>query len=174
MRRGLLYAGVCTLSIAAAATLAFADRSPRIACHIEGKDREEFFALKEMPATISNALLAQLSKWSSGDASSLIAPRNADWQATDVIITKGLANRRFIKGGRSGTRWYVWYEKGGIGHSYHIALFDLPAPQQAARIVTHDVVAGPEALCPITQAILLRQSSPDPEINGHWEINDYW
>ena len=60
-----------------------------------------------------------------------MAPRDSDWQVTDVILDPTLAERRFIQGIRDGTRWYVWFEQGGMGRWLAIAIFDLPKSANA-------------------------------------------
>ena len=45
------------------------------------------------------------------------------YQETDVIIFPGLPRRRLVFAGSCGERWFIHYEKGGIGHSYEVLIF---------------------------------------------------
>jgi mono/diheme cytochrome c family protein len=47
------------------------------------------------------------------------------YQETDVISELGLPSRRLIFAGISKDRYFIHYEKGGIFHSYHLAVFDV-------------------------------------------------
>src|ERR1700687_305596 len=50
-----------------------------------------------------------------------------DFQATDVILDSSLPFRRLIFAGVSGDKCFVHYEQGGRGHSYVLALFNVPS-----------------------------------------------
>src|SRR6516225_8039966 len=80
----------------------------------------------------------------------LMAERDSSWEATDVVGSRPLPSRRFIKGGRIRSRWYVWYEQGGIGHSYHLAIFDLAGATATPDLIVHKNT-WIEDLCPVTE-----------------------
>lgn len=52
-----------------------------------------------------------------------IAEPGAEFQATDVILDPGLPNRRLVAAGCSTEYCLVYYERGGIAHTWHVALF---------------------------------------------------
>jgi len=52
-----------------------------------------------------------------------IAEPGAEFQATDVIFTPNLPRRRLIAAGCSMDHCLVYYERGGIAHSWYVALF---------------------------------------------------
>ena len=57
-----------------------------------------------------------------------------EYQATDVVNRKRrLPSRRLIFAGRYGDKWFIHYERGGIGHYFAIILFSAdggkPRPQ---------------------------------------------
>lgn len=54
-----------------------------------------------------------------------IADIGESFRRTDVIIDASLPERRLVRAGRSGSRWFVHYEHGGLGYHEHAALFDL-------------------------------------------------
>jgi len=39
---------------------------------------------------------------------------------TDAILDPNLPNRRFIRGGRSGEKWFVWLEHGGFDRHFDV------------------------------------------------------
>jgi hypothetical protein len=52
-----------------------------------------------------------------------IAEPGAEFQATDVITNPKLPNRRLVAAGCSTDHCLVYYERGGIAHTWHVALF---------------------------------------------------
>ena len=102
------------------------DWTAHIACPIltRAEDSQKFYALGKMAPQISEEIVRRMSDSDYTTIGSIMAARNRNWQVGDVIIWD-LPRRRFIQGGRIGSRWYVWYEQGGIAHSYHLAVFDL-------------------------------------------------
>ena len=52
-----------------------------------------------------------------------IAEPGAEFQVTDVIVKPGLSIRRLVAAGCSADRCLVYYERGGIAHTWHVALF---------------------------------------------------
>jgi hypothetical protein len=52
-----------------------------------------------------------------------IGDPGSKFQVTDVIVDPKLPMRRLVAAGCSMTRCLVYYERGGIAHSWHVALF---------------------------------------------------
>lgn len=52
-----------------------------------------------------------------------IAEPGAEFQATDVIVNPTLPGRRLVAAGCSTGYCLVYYERGGIAHTWHVALF---------------------------------------------------
>jgi len=50
------------------------------------------------------------------------------FEATDVIRDASLPRKRLIFAGVSDKQCFIHYEQGGIGHSFHLALFELSSP----------------------------------------------
>ncbi|MGF6228651.1 hypothetical protein QFZ27_002606 [Inquilinus ginsengisoli] len=90
---------------------------------------------------------------------SIVAPRDAEWQNSDVIRDEDtLAWRRFIRGFSVETRshpsqplrrvWYVWLEHGGMAHTVSVAIF-----KENREIKLVALFRGHEdSLCPIQAA----------------------
>ena len=58
-----------------------------------------------------------------GNPSLDIAEPGAEFQATDVIVNPKLPNRRMVTAGCSADHCLVYYERGGIAHTWHVTLF---------------------------------------------------
>lgn len=52
-----------------------------------------------------------------------IAEPGAEYQATDVVVKAGLPTRRLVAAGCSADHCVVYYERGGVAHTWHAALF---------------------------------------------------
>ena len=52
-----------------------------------------------------------------------IAEPGAPFQVTDVVVGSALPMRRLVSAGCSMDHCLVYYERGGIAHSWHVALF---------------------------------------------------
>ena len=52
-----------------------------------------------------------------------IAEPGAEFQATDVIVNPTLPRRRLVAAGCSADHCIVYYERGGIAHTWQVALF---------------------------------------------------
>ena len=126
---------------------------PSVSCPALAKDGA-FLSLDQMDPRIVAELLRRFAQGQPYDLNQLIAPRDGDWQATDVIMPgPTLPGRRFIQGGRVGDIWYVWYQTGGIAVMYHAAVFELPPAAERPRLRAH--TAGRlDDLCPFTTAQL--------------------
>lgn len=58
-----------------------------------------------------------------GSGSLDIAEPGAEFQATDVIVNPRLPSRRLVTAGCSADHCLVYYERGGIAHTWHVTLF---------------------------------------------------
>ena len=52
-----------------------------------------------------------------------IAEPGARFQVTDVVVDPNLPRRRLVSAGCSQDHCLVYYERGGIAHTWHVALF---------------------------------------------------
>ena len=52
------------------------------------------------------------------------------YQVTDVIVEKGLPFQRLLFAGISNSKYFIHYETGGIGHSYHVAVFSVDSERK--------------------------------------------
>jgi len=58
-----------------------------------------------------------------GSPSLDIAEPGAEFRATDVIVNPKLPSRRLVTAGCSADHCLVYYERGGIAHTWHLTLF---------------------------------------------------
>ncbi len=80
------------------------------------------------------------------DIAEMIAPRDADWEVGDALGPKPLPGRRFIQGIGSGNRLLIWYERGGIAHTYQLAILDASGSSGGYRLIA-DLQGSLESLC---------------------------
>ncbi len=96
-------------------------------------------SLKALPPTIRAKLKATVGA---------IADRGEFFNATDAVRRPAPFNR-FIRGGQSGRRWFVWYEHGGFAYWREIVLFqrvDSLAPAMRVRSTSPDLCAQTDRL----------------------------
>jgi hypothetical protein len=131
---------------------AFAFPSPVVPCPLPGKDSQTFLSVDELAPPTFRELQRRFGN-PPGNGIDMEA-RDHDWQATDTLIEGEpmLSMRRFVQAGHDRNRWYVWYEAGGGGHAFHIAIFDLPANTEMPELVIHTATFDAETLCPTTMA----------------------
>ena len=75
-------------------------------------------SVRGLPLGVRNELQTMF-----GSQSLDIAEPGAEFQATDVIVSPGLPSRRLVAAGCSTEYCLVYYERGGIAHTWHVALF---------------------------------------------------
>jgi mono/diheme cytochrome c family protein len=86
------------------------------------------------------------------------------FQVTDVIDEPGLPIRRLIFAGISKDRYFIHYEKGGIAHTFHLAVFDVSADGKVSFLW-----GGPGArAADLTQLRALVLSKQIPDSSNYW------
>ncbi len=77
-----------------------------------------------------------------------MAEPGAEWQATDVVRKPGLPRRRLETVALSQSFCILFYELGGRGHSYHVAVFRLSVDgaKLVWRAVRDRAITDPTAL----------------------------
>lgn len=64
-------------------------------------------------------------------------------------------------------RWYIWYERGGIVHTYEFAIFDFAAEIQTPHLIAH-LSVGPGELCSLTRSWFARGHEATELDSGRW------
>ncbi len=122
MRRPpLLFALGLSLASAVAVTgqtLAPVTLSAALRAHVKGERFEIVTAVRGLPLGVRDGLQALF-----GSQTLDIAAPGADFQVTDVIVNPRLPLRRLIAAGCSIDHCLVYYERGGIAHTWQAALF---------------------------------------------------
>jgi hypothetical protein len=104
---------------------------------------QEFGSLREMPKPIVDDLLPRLrvtpAYLRGGQVEPPIAERNEAFNLTDAMDIR-LSFRRFMRAGRFGDLWFIWYEHGGIVYNRNIVLYEFSAgsPRLLAKLLVFD------------------------------------
>jgi hypothetical protein len=93
-------------------------------------DYRPIASLTGLPAPLAAALREELH----GES---IADRGQSFQVGDVRLDPPLPDRRFVAAGVAGDRWFVAYEHGGLGHHYHLLLYELDPAHARPRRTFH-------------------------------------
>ncbi len=99
---------------------------------------QRYLAIGRMPEAAVAALMRHMGGTGTepADIAAMIAPRDADWQVTDVVMGRPLPFRRFIMAIGSANRMLIWYESGGLAHAYHLTTLEASAGGDAWRLVS--------------------------------------
>src|SRR6186713_1683617 len=86
--------------------------------HLKNERLDIVTSLRGLPLGVREALQTLF-----GSPTLDIAEPGADFQATDLIRTPRLPSRRLLAAGCSTDHCVVYYERGGIAHSWLVAIF---------------------------------------------------
>jgi hypothetical protein len=113
--------GVSALSTVAAGSQAAAPAtmSPTVRSHVKDERFQIVTSIRGLPLGVREELQTLF-----GSNTLDIADPGARFQVTDVIVDPKLPMRRLVAAGCSMNRCLVYYERGGIAHSWHVALFN--------------------------------------------------
>jgi hypothetical protein len=116
--------------------------TPEIACTLRHKV-EIVDTLKALPRPVRTALLQQ---------AGAIADRGEFFNAGDAVSRPAPFNR-FIRAGKSGNWWFVWYEHGGIAYWREALLLSANPRSGEIAVRTSDRASGGD-LCTATDQLL--------------------
>ena len=94
--------------------------SEALLAHVKGEQFAIVTSLRGLPLGVRNGLQTLFGSQAIDTA---IAEPGATYQATDVIVTPNLPFRRLVAAGCSVDHCLVYYERGGIAHTFQVALF---------------------------------------------------
>ena len=86
--------------------------------HLKNERLELATSIRGLPLGVREGLQTLF-----GTPTLAIAEPGAEFQATDVIVKPGLPSRRLVAAGCSTDHCLVYYERGGIAHTWQVALF---------------------------------------------------
>jgi hypothetical protein len=122
MRHTLL---LCAIGVALTSCTAAGSQAPdnaalpaSLRAHLQGDRFQIFASLRGLPFGVRDALQGQF-----GASTLDIAEPGAPFQATDVVTTPNLPARRLVAAGCSTDHCIVYFERGGIAHTWHVMVF---------------------------------------------------
>lgn len=86
--------------------------------HVQAEQFALVTSIRGLPLGVRNGLQTL---WNSRDLD--IAEPGAEYQATDVVVNPKLPPRRLVAAGCSADHCLVYYERGGIAHTWQVVLF---------------------------------------------------
>ena len=86
--------------------------------HVKTERLEVVTSVRGLPLGVREALEGLF-----GSGTLDIAEPGAEYQATDVVVKPKLPTRRLVAAGCSPDHCLVYYERGGIAHTWYVALF---------------------------------------------------
>jgi len=86
--------------------------------HLKNERLEIAASIRGLPLGVREGLQTLF-----GTPTLAIAEPGAEFQATDVIVKPGLPTRRLVAAGCSTDHCLVYYERGGIAHTWQVVLF---------------------------------------------------
>ena len=115
--------GILSLGAAFAAVAAVKHLPAEVRAALEQtKDFQSFSSVSAVPKTVRVEFSRAVR-----DSAFAMAEPGAKWQATDAIRESGLPWRRLRAGAISSDFLVIFYEFGGIAHSYHVCVFRMTA-----------------------------------------------
>ena len=92
--------------------------SPGLRAHVKDERFGIVTSIRGLPLGVRDGLQTLF-----GSQALDIAEPGAEFQVTDVIVDPQLPIRRLVAAGCSTDHCLVYYERGGIAHTWHVALF---------------------------------------------------
>jgi hypothetical protein len=92
--------------------------SEALRAHVKGERFGIVTSLRGLPLGVRDELQTLF-----GSQTLDIAEPGAEFQVTDVVVKPGLPIRRLVAAGCSADHCLVYYERGGIAHTWQVALF---------------------------------------------------
>jgi hypothetical protein len=95
-----------------------AELSGALQAHVKDERFGLVTSIRGLPLGVREALQTLF-----GSSSLDIAEPGAEFQATDAVVDPKLPIRRLIAAGCSSDHCLVYYERGGLAHTWHVTLF---------------------------------------------------
>jgi hypothetical protein len=87
------------------------------------------------------------------------------FQVADVIVEPRLPLRRLLFAGISKDKYFIHYERGGRGHSYHIAVFKVDPKEEVKFLWGSSGATGAKNLEQLRNMVAMREFADD---QGHY------
>jgi hypothetical protein len=98
-----------------------------------------------------------------------IADIGAPFNSGDAVNDPTAPFRRLIRAGKRGNDWFLWYEQGGVGYSWH-AVVARVVPDSAPTVLANAGTIS-DALCTLTDGAFAGRVPPYPP--GAWPASDF-
>jgi hypothetical protein len=108
----------CWSAVSAGSQAAAPVLSPELRAHVKDERFGIVTSIRGLPLGVRNGLQTLF-----GSQALDIAEPGAEFQVTDVIVDPKLPIRRLVAAGCSTDHCLVYYERGGIAHTWQVALF---------------------------------------------------
>ena len=86
--------------------------------HVQDERFQTVSSVRGLPLGVREALQASF-----GSQTLDIAEPGAEFRVTDVVVKPNLPTRRLVAAGCSTDHCIIYFERGGIAHTWHVALF---------------------------------------------------
>ena len=86
--------------------------------HVQDERFQTVSTIRGLPLGVRDGLQASF-----GSQTLDIAEPGAEFRTTDVVVNPNLPTRRLVAAGCSTDHCIVYFERGGIAHTWHVALF---------------------------------------------------
>ena len=113
-------------------------------CTLHHAAASDLNSLKKLPGSVKAYIAGSIGQ---------MADRGEFFNVTDAV-EKPAPSARFIRAGRVGDYWFLWYERGGIAYSKHIVVLHLDLEMTQVADKTY---GGQDDPCPLTDALIDRQ-----------------
>lgn len=131
---------------------------------------QQYRSIERLPPALVAELMRHWGRTGAApaDVAAVIAPRDADWQVTDVVMGQPLPSRRFIMAVAEAGRFHIWYESGGLVHTYHLAILEASSGTNEYRPVAH-LQGTLQQLCKVAETVGTGRVAGDgANDTGHW------
>ncbi|OBH52894.1 hypothetical protein A5686_09430 [Mycobacterium sp. E2479] len=98
-----------------------------------------------------------------------MADIGAPFNSTDSISDPNAPFRRLIRAGNRGSDWFIWYEQGGIGSSWHAVIAHVEPGARPKVIANAGTIS--DTLCKLTDGAFAGRVPPYPP--GTWAASDF-
>ncbi|MSO34974.1 MAG: hypothetical protein EXQ54_00895 [Acidobacteria bacterium] len=86
--------------------------------HLQAERFQTVSSIRGLPLGVRDGLQASF-----GSQALDLAEPGAEFRMTDVVVNPNLPTRRLVAAGCSTDHCLVYFERGGIAHTWHVALF---------------------------------------------------
>ncbi|SPM36121.1 hypothetical protein HMPREF0591_2144 [Mycobacterium rhizamassiliense] len=98
-----------------------------------------------------------------------IADIGAPFNSTDSVSDPNAPFRRLIRAGSRGADWFIWYEHGGVGYSWHAVVARVVPGNAPTVLANADTIS--DTLCAVTDGAFAGTVPPYPQ--GARAVSDF-